>query len=492
MSSELDEHLETDRKKVYYAIKLQAPIEVTSYILPKNMEFYLREILKIFLEECHQEQLEEYLNFCIGELLTNSKKANTKRVYFKEQNLDINDPSDYNVGMERFREDTFSNVDYYFELQKKEGLYVKLSLQLKGENIIIEIRNNAVLTQFEQERIQHKFELAQQYNNMDDVVANVLDQSEGAGLGIIIIILMLQSIGVSKECFNIFTTDKETITQIKLPCNNKLSAGVDIISYEFVNLQSKMVVLKSHFEKMNRLVQGSRINRKAMLEIFRKDIMLSLVLLKYALEKDPACFSLPKALDLLSDDELRFIFSDSNPKIDVIEDNPVVEENLEHAYNAGLYAYNLYRNTKNRFTVDDEYVFLLGMINSIDNILIETANTEQKNYIVELSNQYDGMSDKIQDLFKLGYAGNYLKLVYAKKLGLAEEIADILNNWNNIENATDSEKPLIELLYTAEMLQAYSEEKIDFYQIDSNILAQFNITTEEQFKYVMKKVKTIR
>lgn len=492
MSSELEEHLETDKKKVYNAVKLQAPIEVTSYILPKNMEAYLRAILKLFLEACHQEQLEEYLNFCLGELLTNSKRANTKRVYFKEQNLDINDISDYNVGMETFKDVTFSNVDYYLELQKKEGLYVKLSLQLKGENIIIEIRNNSVLTSFEEERIKHKFELAQQYHNMDDVVANVLDQSEGAGLGIIIIILMLQTIGVTKDNFKIYSTDEETVTQIVLPCNNKLSAGVDIISYEFVNLQSKMVVLKSHFEKVNKIVQMGKINKKILLENLRKDLQLSIVILKYALEKDPSCFSLPKALDVLTNEELKFIFSDSNPKLDIIDDNPVVEEILAHAYNTGLYAYNLYKNSKNKPEVDEEFVFLLGMFNSLDDLLIETANKEQKDYVKELSNQYDGMSDKIQDLFNLGYAGNYLKLVYAKKLGLSDEVANVLNHWNNIEKAEDSEKSLIRILYVAEMLQCYSEEKIDFYQIYADILAQFNITSEEQFKYVLKKVKVIR
>ena len=79
------------------------------------METYVREVLRIFLEECHQDHMYEYLNFCLGELLTNAKKANTKRVYFKYKNLDINNLDDYKKGMENFKEETLSNIDHFLE-----------------------------------------------------------------------------------------------------------------------------------------------------------------------------------------------------------------------------------------------------------------------------------------------------------------------------------------------------------------------------------------
>ena len=80
----MEEHLKIDRKKVLDAIKLRMPIEVTSYTLSRNMEMYFRSVVELFLEACHQEHLQEYINYCLGELLANSKKANIKRVYFKD------------------------------------------------------------------------------------------------------------------------------------------------------------------------------------------------------------------------------------------------------------------------------------------------------------------------------------------------------------------------------------------------------------------------
>ena len=49
--NELDQHLqEIDRKKVINAIKLQLPIEMTSYTLSRNMEAYFKGVCDEFLE----------------------------------------------------------------------------------------------------------------------------------------------------------------------------------------------------------------------------------------------------------------------------------------------------------------------------------------------------------------------------------------------------------------------------------------------------------
>ena len=71
--NEIEERLEVDREKIKNAIRLQMPIEITSYTIPRNMEVYILSVLKIFLEECHQEHMQDALYFCIVELLTNAK-----------------------------------------------------------------------------------------------------------------------------------------------------------------------------------------------------------------------------------------------------------------------------------------------------------------------------------------------------------------------------------------------------------------------------------
>ena len=492
MINELEEQLSIDKQKIQTSVSLQLPIEMTSYTLPKNMEVYIRNVMEMFLEECHQEHLKEYLNFCLSELLTNAKKANTKRVYFKEKGLDINDPADYEKGMENFKMDTLTNIDHYLELQRKAGLYIKLALRIQADKIYIEIKNNSKLTVFEKERIQQKLDSVQQYKNMDEVLTNVLDQSEGAGLGIIIIILMLQKVGLSKDNYQVISDYDETITRIILPCNKIVFAGVEMLSYEFINLEDNVPIIKSSYEKAESIVNvDGPIDRNALYEVIRKDITLSLLMFKDVLAKDKKCFSIPKAMALLSDYDLKFIYSLSNPRIRFVESTEVVERIWQHSRRVAYYTYNLYKNFKYKdtFTEDEDYMYLLGLFNSMGGFLIASASEAQLSYITELSQQYTEFGDNILDMFLHRNASTYLSMVAARNYGFEMNVSYDLVGWNGLARVPENAKKRVGVLHLAEMCEFYDRGIVDFYQIDKQVRKDFYIETEEQFRCLVKQLK---
>ena len=483
--SELEEHLKLDREKIKVSVGLQLPIEMTSYTLPRNTEVYIRNVMEMFLEECHQDHLKEYLNFCLSELLTNAKKANTKRVYFQEKGLDINNPDDYEKGMENFKMDTLTNIDHYLELQRKAGLYIKLSLRILADKIYIEIKNNSKLTVFEKERIQQKLDSVQQYKDMNEVFTNVLDQSEGAGLGIIIIILMLQKVGLSKDNYQVLSEDDETITRIILPCNKVVYSAVEMIAYEFVNLEDTVPVLKDTFEKANAIVNtGDTVDRKALYEVIRKDLSLALLPFKYVLEQDKNCFDLQKAIAMLSDYDLKFIYSESNPRNRIIEDTGFFAHILRHSRRVAYFTYNLYKNcpAKDNFPQDENYMYLLGLFNSMGAVLIAGASKAQTDYITELSQQYPEYGEKILDIFLNRNASTYLSMVAAKRFGFARGVYYDLVGWNGLEQVPKGgDRDRVAILHLAEMLDFYRRKMTDFYQVDKYALKLFNIVDENQF-----------
>lgn len=486
----LDEKLVIDSKKIKDSVRLQIPIEITSYILPRNQEVYFREILDTFLECCHQEHLKEYLNFCLGELLTNAKKANTKRIYFKNRNLDINNKDDYELGMKTFKEDTMGDLDFYLELQKKHGLFVKLVLRLDFDKIVIEIKNNAVLTSFEKERIQQKLDSVQQYKNMDEVVSKVIDQTEGAGLGIIIIVLMLQKVGLSKENYQVFSTDTETITRIILPCNKTIYEGVDACTNKFLELQKGIPVLKDNFEEIVKIVEQDSIDREKLLSCLRKDTTLALIAVSHTLGKENFGFSLLSSLKLLSDEEIRYIFSKENPLLREIEKTPEIESIWEHARNTAYFSYNLSKNVNSlSLPVSDEYMYLLGLFNSIGYQLIATASEEQKQAVKETSSLYANMAEKVEDMFLAGNGASLLNLCYMRKMGFSEQIAGITAGWQCMRMAPENSQNILHNIYLAEIMQYYDEGIIDYYQIRKDILSEFQIKNEKQLKYAISQMK---
>jgi len=485
MEKDLDEKLEIDQLKIKNAVRLQLPIEITTYSLPRNMEIYIRKVLEMFLKECHQEHMFEYLNFCLGELLTNSKKANTKRVYFKEKNLDINNPEDYEIGMKNFKEDTLGNIDHYLNLQKKEGLYIKLLMQMKGEKIRVDIKNNAKITTFELERIQKKINSVQQYKTVEEVFLNVLDQSEGAGLGIIIIILMLQKIGLSKENFQVLATEDETITRIVLPCNSKLFAGTEILTYEFVKMQDSIPVLRNAYEEINKIVSQPTIDRNSLIQHIKTDATLTTLLLKNAVTKDSTDIDLLRTIKLLSDDDLRNIYCENNEGTVLIENSDDSEKLWEHSKNVAHFAYNFVKNFPNlQTTLSAEEAYTLGLLTNLGFIFLNNSSAEQKDYIKDLSSQFDD-SSKIMDVFYLGNSSPHITMMYTKKIGFMETFSAILGCWNNNDLYPPAIKDASYIIYFAEILQFYKENVVDYYQIDKTILEKFNITNESQLNYLI-------
>jgi hypothetical protein len=217
--SDFDEVI-VDVEKVNKAIRMEIPLVMTTYTLPRKVERYIEQVVVIFLDYIKQNWFADNVIYCIQELVVNAKKANTKRVYFIDQGLDLNDQEDYRRGMTTFKDDTLNNIDYYLELQRQKGLYVKLILHLK-ESITIEVRNNATITQEELERIQRRLVKAREYNDMEDALLNLLDDSEGAGLGLVMLVIMLKKLGLEADAFDILRTDAETIARIVIPKNLK-------------------------------------------------------------------------------------------------------------------------------------------------------------------------------------------------------------------------------------------------------------------------------
>ena len=228
-----DRKISVDTEKIKRAISSGLPLTIITYTLPHDMEMYMGEILEAFLKELGQSQMVQYLTYCQQELITNAKKANTKRIYFTEKKLDINNEDDYHEGMKDFKRITLNNIAYYLEKQKRAGLYVKLVLQFRNNKVKMEVRNNSALTYFEYKRIHDKLSRVQQYTSVDDALNQILDDTEGAGLGLIIMILMLEKIGMTEEKFQIISENGETITRIILPVSLDTRRDLDIISREF-------------------------------------------------------------------------------------------------------------------------------------------------------------------------------------------------------------------------------------------------------------------
>lgn len=177
----------------------------------------LKRIVQEYLKQINLEKSYNLLCLCLEEIISNSVKANIKRAYFLSHNLDINNHDDYEKGMASFKENGLCKIKdpYFINKINSMGLYVKLYFLLENNCLTITAKNNSVISKEEIERINKRLMLSEG-KSAEELFMNSIDQTEGAGLGIIMIKKILSQISSAEDCFSIKSTDTETITELKI------------------------------------------------------------------------------------------------------------------------------------------------------------------------------------------------------------------------------------------------------------------------------------
>ena len=353
---------DSDRQKIVKAIEAEIPIMITSYTLPHDIEVYINEVTSTFLKMINQEQMIEYITYCIQELTTNANKANTKRIYFKEKGLDIFDEEQYEKGMKIFKEDTLGDINHYMELQKKAGLYVKVVLQKIGSEILVEIRNNSKMTYFEYRRIHDKVSRASQFESIEDAFDKVLDNSEGAGLGIVIIMLMLRKIGMDDQSFSFGNDGDETVTSFKIDTDLKFQKNISVSSQAILTQLDALPNMPFAIELTQALLKKEPVDYDEVSRVLLQDKKFYdelMTLINYALfSHNEKCATIEQAVNIAGMEAIQKILYSFGAIHSLAERNEVAVSVYEHSKKIAFFAYNLAMNfyPKKTELITDAYV----------------------------------------------------------------------------------------------------------------------------------------
>lgn len=490
----MEKNVNIDSEKIKTAIRTGIPISIKTYTLPHDMEVYMGEILSLFLTELNQPHMIQYLTYSLNELVVNAKKANTKRIYFQEKNLDIFNLDDYNIGMKTFKNDTLNNIKYYLQKQKDAGLYVKLILQIQNNTIKIEVKNNSKITPFELERINQKLAQAKQFDSIQDALTTVLDDSEGAGLGLVILILMLEKIGMSKENFQTITNETETITRITLPLSEETQKEINTISEEFSNAIQDLPQFPQNIEKLNKLLDSDDSKISDIANQISNDVALTGELLKTvnsaAFALQTPCSSISDAVKMIGTRGIKNMLY-SIGSLNIFAAQTKKNEDLwKHSYQVAFYSYNLAKNfcKSDNSVVEDSFV--CGLLHDMGKVIFETNCPEYIENVKKIC------KDKITslDLFEKIISGvnhGEIGAKIAEKWNFPESIINVIRFHHSPGNAPEAAKTLTTIIYIADLMVHYHNSDIQYSQIDKNILKKFNITCENQFQQIADKLKNV-
>ncbi len=479
-----------DISQIKRAAHNSIPLTFKTYTLPHETEEYLDKVLELFLKELGQEQIKDTLSYCMRELAVNAKKANTKRVYFLEKGLDLNDPKDYEEGMKTFKEDTLNNIQYYLQKQKELGLYIKIIFHTKAKTFTIAVRNNVEITKKEQIRIYDRIARSRAFTSLEEAFSSVLDNSEGAGLGIVILILMLKKIGLDEDAFSVDLEDGETVAKIVVPFSEVHIEKLDLLTQTIVREIEELPQFPENIVQLQKLISDPDSEITDIARQISTDPSLTADLLKLV---NSAQFMLPKKVDniveavkLVGMRGLKnLLYSYGTQKI-MGEKYSEMRTLWQHSYRTAFYAYYLAKSFKRKKEILDD-VYVGGILHDLGKIIIASFHPDLLDKIKNICKEKGIPMRMLEDL-SIGLNHPEIGAMIAKKWNFPEQLIAAIKYHHEPTECDPQFSGIVYTVYLANAICDYENDKILFEQIDKTVLRDFGIQTEEQLQTIQERL----
>ena len=478
---------QVDVAQINKAIAASVPVTIKTFKLPHETEMYIEEVLGVYLEKFGQQELKDRLAYCMRELAVNAKKANTKRVYFSEKNLDINDADDYFEGMQSFKQETLDNINYWLEKQQEAGLYIKVVFHSSTDSFTMAIKNNVMISQKEQIRVYDRIARSRAFESMEEALSSVLDDSEGAGLGIVILVLMLKKIGLDEDAFDIDVVEDETVARITIPFAEVHVENLNQLAQEIVDEIDDLPQFPENVVFIQKLINDPESELTDIARQISMDPTLTADLLKVV---NSAQFMLPKKVDniveavkLVGLRGIRnMLFSYGTQKV-----LKTAQKSLwDHSYRVAFYSYNLAKNFKRKKDIlDDAYVG--GILHDIGKIIFQNVHPELLDKISRFCSEKEFQHDIMEEL-SAGLNHAMIGGMIAEKWNFPQSLVEAIRFHHIPGNCSKEYRDVVNTVYLANCMANIESGELTWEQMDTGILLDFGIQSEDQFMMIQKRL----
>ena len=194
------------RAAIEQALRDGKRIWIRSHLLRDSGENALEQAIHMIFTHYGRVDLAGAAHAAVRELVQNASKASLKRIVFEDLGLDPLVEKDYEQGISVFRRYLVeSQLSHYRRRFATKGLDFVIHILHEPRFVSFCVVNRSVLLAHEEDRVREKFVLACELDNLFDFYIKFGDNTEGAGMGIAMVEILLREAGVVPHSFTIFS-----------------------------------------------------------------------------------------------------------------------------------------------------------------------------------------------------------------------------------------------------------------------------------------------
>jgi len=466
-------------------------IEIKFQYPSDDVVLMINSLLSLILTRADLVYILDTIITIVRELIFNSVKSNAKRIYFHKLNLNINDDFDYNSTIKNFKKQIINNFDLIKKDLSNSSYTVTVSMINQNDELNIIIENNTSLLPIEEERISHRKEVALECENFTEAYDKYYDSTEGAGLGIILSVLLLKNAGIEGDRYYVESEKGYTRTYLKIPYNTQPIEITSLIKNEILEEVHTLPTFPENIIELRNMcddptVTIDEIAKKVLLDpsltadVLRLSNSAGFVYAKRieTIEEAIKVIGLKNFVAVLSTTAARHILDKRYQKF---------EDVWNHCNKIAFYSKKIADFTgKNRIA---EQAALSGLLHDIGKIVLLSLKPDLISKIHEVTQKRKIRVSSIMEEITIGISHSEIGSILAEKWNFPQYITDAIRHHHSPLKVPKENRDIVSIVYLANMLSGIETNKYTLGYIDSVILENFNLTDRNQLLSLSKDLK---
>ncbi len=414
------------------------------------------------------------------EIISNAVKANSKRYYFKKLNLNIHDQAAYTEGMKNFRMDVIGSENIEKNL-KNTDFRVMLSIEMVETGINIIVENNTIILPEELKRIDLRIKKAREYKDFTDAYDEIYDETEGAGLGIVLIILLLKNSGIGEESFAISSNGKVTQSKFTLPHELKPQSVTTKIKEQIIKEIDGLPTFSDHIVELLRLCKDPDASIEQIVNKIIVDPALTSDILKLS---NSAGFITGKKVEHINEALMIIGFSNLYDLLLITGTRQILEKRYKkfheiwnHCTRTASYARQIAQKyTRQRYA---EFAFLGGLLHDLGKLVLLATDTKFTSWISDLTKDRKIRTSTVLEEVTIGISHPAIGELMAKKWNFPDYLVEAIKYHHCPLSADAKAYEYIFPVYLANMLCGFETGKYHYFYLEETILNKFKLSSKK-------------
>ncbi|HOO73475.1 MAG TPA: HDOD domain-containing protein [Spirochaetota bacterium] len=459
------------------------------YPSDRDFQFFNSFIAKI-LSRTNRIFLLETLISIIRELILNASKANFKRLFFQKSGFDITDPGQYKTGMEQFKK-FIKNPDYIKKEIKESGYLITLSITKKNGMLKISVMNNCAPVIEEIQRIIIRIEKAKEVTDFSTAYDSVFDTSEGAGLGIVLIYLLLKNAGIDPSMISVKpAADSMTVT-VMIPENLRRQEITSLIKDKIIQEVDALPTLPRHIVDLKKMCSDPTVSIENLATKISRDPSLTADVLRLA---NSAGISAGRHIENITDAIVIIGLKNLDLILTTVAAKTILEKRyrrFEQIWNHCNKTASYARIIANKYGLKKiaESAFIAGLLHDIGKIVLLAVDMNKVREIAEIVHNKKMISSTILEEISLGISHESIGSMIAEKWNFPDYIIETIKTHHSPLNTSEPYSALVAVVYMANMLCEIENQNAYYSFLESEILDFFGVDNKADFESFHESVK---